>query len=107
METFEGHTPGPWMLDGDSGDGKRQFVKDCGNDTWNRCAVEIDSDDCDSTMAKANARLIAAAPTLLAQRNALVQMLKKFILLDDLNCAGGSLEDKARALLASLETPSA
>lgn len=59
-----GHTPGPWKWDGGSGDGKRQFVASVEDDGWNCCRIEVDSDDCNSEMAKANARLIAAAPDM-------------------------------------------
>jgi hypothetical protein len=63
-----GHTPGPWPQPTRSGDGKFISIEKWGpdRDNWHRLAVEIDSDDCDSDTAMANARLIAAAPDLLA-----------------------------------------
>lgn len=58
------HTPGPWELKGERVDGKCIFVEN-DHDGWHRLAVEVDSDDCDTATAWANARLIAAAPELL------------------------------------------
>lgn len=61
------HTPGPWLHSGETGDGKIQFVEsDQEKDNWNCLRAEIESDDCNYEMAVANARLIAAAPELLA-----------------------------------------
>lgn len=59
------HTPGEWKYLGPTGDGKRQLVESTNGDSWERCSVEVDSDDCDYDMAVANARLIAASPKLL------------------------------------------
>lgn len=61
-----GHTPGPWNYD-QTGDGKRICVGIGLVDGPNGYDVaEVYSDDCDSDEALANARLIAAAPELLA-----------------------------------------
>lgn len=61
------HTPGPWRVVGESGDSKRIYVEsDMERDNWECLRCEVDSDDCDYDMAHANARLIAAAPQLLA-----------------------------------------
>ena len=62
----------PWAVTGETGDGKRIFVEsDMEADNWKCCRCEVDSDDCDSRMAQANARLIAAArnalPALIAE----------------------------------------
>lgn len=60
-------TPGPWKITGKTGDGKRIFVEsNMERDNWECLRCEVDSDDCDSDMAMANARLIAASPDLLA-----------------------------------------
>lgn len=65
------HTQGPWDAPEMSPDGKRIIVTG-GSDEWERMGCEIDSDDCCSETAMANARLIAAAPELL---DALVGLL--------------------------------
>lgn len=60
------HTPGPWPHSL-SGDGKRIVVGDGLVEGPNGYEVaEVYSDDCDLQTAFANARLIAAAPELLA-----------------------------------------
>jgi hypothetical protein len=67
--TAEGaeYTAGPWSEPERSGDGKVIVIEKYGpgNDNWKRLRVEVDSDDCDSATAMANARLIWAAPDLL------------------------------------------
>lgn len=58
-------TQGEWEVTGKTGDGKAIFVEsDMNRDNWNCCRCEIDSDDCNSEMAMANARFIAGAPRL-------------------------------------------
>jgi hypothetical protein len=70
------HTPGPWKVARSSGDGKRIFVQsDLDRDNWHCCRCEVDSDDCDSKTAKANAILIAAAPELLDACKGLMDLL--------------------------------
>lgn len=66
-ETKKTFTPGPWPAPEKTGDGKRILIEKYGpnNDNWNRLSVEVDSDDCDSDTAMANALLITAAPDLL------------------------------------------
>jgi hypothetical protein len=44
---------GKLKLDGDSGDGKRQFVVANNNNGWEDLRIEVDTDDCDSKYAKA------------------------------------------------------
>lgn len=58
------YTPGPWGEPKKSGDGKRIFIEQDA-DGWHSLRVEVDSDDCDSDTAMANAKLIVAAPDLL------------------------------------------
>ena len=55
------HTPAPWKIEPDRGDCKVIAISNPG-DGWERLYVEVDSDDCDRETARANARLIAAAP---------------------------------------------
>jgi hypothetical protein len=65
------HTPGPWKA---SKDLKRYWIESSTPKVLGGHAVaEVTDDDCDSDEAQANARLIAAAPDLLA---ALKQVLK-------------------------------
>lgn len=59
------HTPGPWKHIRRTGDGKRIRVESHLDGTWERMTCDVDSDDCCSDTAMANARLIAAAPDLL------------------------------------------
>ena len=74
MNEFDGHTPGPWFVisghilagsENQLDDGEALAIADIDMD------MRIDFD----TTGAANARLIAAAPTLLAQRDALVEAL--------------------------------
>jgi len=62
--TGKKHTPAPWKIERDRGDGKVIAISNPG-DGWERLYVEVCSDDCDREVAQANARLIAAAPDLL------------------------------------------
>jgi hypothetical protein len=60
------HTPGPWPYTR-TGDGKRITIGAGLVEGPNGYEVaEVYSDDCDAAEAEANARLIAAAPDLLA-----------------------------------------
>jgi len=66
------HTPGPWPLS-ETGDGKRYVIGEglvSGPKGYE--VAEVYSDDCDPAEAIANARLIAAAPDLLAALERLV-----------------------------------
>lgn len=54
-------TSGEWSLR-KSGDGKAIWIDNPG-DGWHRLSVEVDSDDCDSDTAMANALFIVNAPT--------------------------------------------
>lgn len=74
------HTPGPWKITGETGDGKRIYVEsDMERDNRECPRCEVDSDDCDSDMAMANARLIAAAPDLLAACEAAVEAIEEHV----------------------------
>ena len=98
-------TPGPWKITGKTGDGKRIFVEsDMERDSWECLQCEVDSDDCDSDMAMANARLIAAATDLLAACKAALQELGTI----DHACSLGMMETnpavkQLRAALAKAE----
>ena len=70
------HTPGPWSLLKSSGDGKRQYVTSSCGDYFLDLRCEVDSDDRDYDTAIANARLIAAAPDLLAACETIEQLGK-------------------------------
>lgn len=68
----EAATKGPLKHDGDSGDGKRQFItSDMNRDNWNCLSAEVSSDDCDYDMAIANTKFIVelynAFPEIIAR----------------------------------------
>ena len=78
MNEFAGHTPGPWFIlsghilagsDNPMDDGDALAIADIDMD------MRIDFD----TTGAANAALIAAAPTLLAQRDALADALRALL----------------------------
>lgn len=59
------HVPGPWKMR-QSRDGKRIWISGETKRYGNREFLSVDHDDCDHDEAEATARLIAAAPDLLA-----------------------------------------
>jgi hypothetical protein len=72
MTTEAKHTKGPWLMLPTVGGDKSIFIE-AGDEPglsrgeWYRCLrCEVDRDDCCTETAEANARLIAAAPDLLA-----------------------------------------
>lgn len=75
MSKVTSHTPGPWQHIEKSGDGKRIIIESHLDGTWERMTCEVDSDDCCSETAMANARLIAAAPELLSALSQIISDL--------------------------------
>ncbi len=110
---FDGHTPGPWQIDTDTRDGARTLILDrdgllvadsgAGSNPNDRAAARAE--------CERNARLIAAAPELLRQRDALAEALRevtdRYERLDRRHALpdsgpNGSIA-RARAALASIE----
>lgn len=86
------HTPGPWAITDEHN--KSIFIEGQ-PDEWARLFCEVSKDDCDTETAKANARLIAAAPALLEALEALYAATP--------DCGDGPLGQacmKARAAIA-------
>jgi len=74
-----GHTPGPWPFER-TGDGKRYVVGEGLVEGPHGYEVaEVYSDDCDPDEALANARLIAAAPDMLAALKSADHALTQFV----------------------------
>jgi len=66
------HTPGPWEIEPYK-DWDKEITVSANGDGWHRLGCMVDCDDCDTETAKANARLIAAAPKLLEALKAIVE----------------------------------
>lgn len=96
MNTFTGHTPGPWVTYDDHDSIHRYEILAIG-----KTIARIYCERGDEATDAANAALIAAAPTLLDQRDALVAALRKIASCE--NRADGDVVDVARAALAFLE----
>lgn len=83
-ETFKGHTPGPWTFP-EAHDKRHSRIVIMAEAARPAHPIIADSvfrhGHVDYETAKANARLIAAAPTLLAERDALRAMLRKALAL--------------------------
>ena len=90
------HTPGPWHVCGD------MIRSTVSNAAMRSVAKVYVSQMHGKPEAAANARLIAAAPDLLA---ALIAVLKVIDRADDRGCPAGALE-MARAAIARAEGPS-
>lgn len=102
MSEFEGHTPGLWRLfddDGSDAHGRLIWGGDTDASSLQGCPVAIVLPDGHEASFEANARLIAAAPTLLAQRDALAEALSKIASCE--KRADGDVVDIARKALAS------
>lgn len=74
MPQPETYTPGPWKMTKRKAGDKRIFI-DAKGDGYALLRCEVDCDDCDTPTAIANARLIAAAPDLLAACKAITAAL--------------------------------
>jgi hypothetical protein len=72
------HTPGPWAVEGESGnDGEAEvIVSDKRTVCWTACSLNEDGEDFNSNEDRANAGLIAAAPDLLAALKEMVAMVE-------------------------------
>lgn len=100
MSSFVGHTPGPWVHY-DAGE-QRHDIQAIGKTVARVYCIDGDEAAAD----RANAALLAAAPTLLAQRDALAEALYRLANAADwaaINLTGAGIES-ARAALALLET---
>ena len=69
---YEGHTPGPWLADVERMDGA--IKTENGNRIICFCNSKVGDD---IAMARANSRLIAAAPDLLAENERMRELLKE------------------------------
>ncbi|MCA1800140.1 MAG: hypothetical protein LC687_00835 [Actinobacteria bacterium] len=69
MKQLEGHTPGPWWYEKED-EGDRHFVA-CNLTECDETVI------CKATYGEADARLIAAAPDLLVERDRLHEALEK------------------------------
>ena len=81
LDKFKGHTPGKWSIDpehdGDvQGDGKEICIIWSKNDRGITVSVPMDAPNPPKHEADANARLIAAAPELLAEVKRLREALR-------------------------------
>ncbi len=100
------HTPGPWPMQ-PTGDGKRIVIGRGLVEGPNGYEVaEVYSDDCPYDLAEANARLIAAAPDLLAALKDAERILSYFA--DGETSFSGpgtpkTVRDAARAALTKAE----
>ena len=98
LDAFEGFTPGPWKINGP----KTDFVS-CGDYVVAQAFGQIVS--CE-TEAEGNARLIAAAPTLLAlakQQREEIERLQKALADQTFDLAYGSKKRVAEAVAAERE----
>ena len=109
MNEYEGHTPGPWHYD--AIDDQNQWVLDDAGRYLAELVVKDSEARCVSpTDAEANGRLMADAPMLLAQRDALAAALRWIEAKADnakdnprATDALFDIRDEARAALAKLE----
>ena len=72
MSSYEGHTPGPWAAGTNRMDGAH-VLAECGDRII--CYCHSKSGD-DFSMTRANSRLIAAAPDLLAENKRLREKMR-------------------------------
>ena len=84
MSEYEGHTPGPWYVDNDGRIWRRppsDLYENGGGVAGDKPIAAADigwyGDDVESYPLTANARLIADAPKLLAERDRLFEVLKE------------------------------
>lgn len=96
---YEGHTPGSWPLDHVHG-AIRHIVRNVDHDTY---CFDAHEGKCEFSWSYKDATLIADAPKLLAERNALLEAARNIL------CPGGGvyaspqLEGALRAAIALVE----
>lgn len=83
-------TPGPWSVIA-YGDGDSLVVHDARGD-WRVCFMATPSKDCDFEGIEANACLIAAAPTLLAEVESALIFLRTAPLESGVCCCGDAVD---------------
>ena len=88
------HTPGPWAAEGDEFKAHAGSVYVCGPSGWDIQPIAVCDYDLDIEENEANARLIAAAPELLAVADAprIVKVGKALYLGFQDECGGWSVE---------------
>mgnify|MGYP001559818486 CR=1 FL=1 len=84
------HTPGPWMFDGDSPANQGFDIAMPDGGTLATAYYDIDRDAYSVQQAEGNARLIAAAPDLLAACKVVAAAASKILLLSEKYTNAGS-----------------
>jgi len=84
---FEGHTPGPWEIDPDT---PNQVIRPPTNDAYGLSAIIADcaNGNWPDEKTLANARLLAAAPELLAENKRLREALEFYAQTDHYDDTG-------------------
>jgi len=99
------HTPGPWTTDEADHDAPHQEIKIKAGKNRTICTVWIDDAPVRDFNAEqeANARLIAAAPQLRAQRDALLALLLELVDIEGPQPGTSEWGDKVLAAIARVE----